>query len=381
MGLWNPVSWFESRSRNNLVLRAKRLRHRVIFNNSLQERCRMDIRVIWKKANSLRGCLSNLATSQSRRRNIDEEDPLEISPFVSDKAKILCSKAFRVMKDKTQVFTFPKKLARTRQAHVMEVAAVSMVASDLLGLNTNLVEAAAFGHDIGHVPFGHQGEMWMAKAMGSPNFCHEIMGPIVAQKIERRGRGLNLHWHTLEAMMCHSGNTARRGMSQEAWVLRHTDKFTYIFHDINDIVVRANYPVHQDLLELASLFGDTQRTRTSTAITGLVIESAECGYVSFEKSELGQQFQHLRKLMYDLYVCVTQQNVESVMRPVLEFLEMINIGDPFLLLALMTDKDVCEIAADRMPNIDAFNRTAISEIAPHLQKIGKIDLCDPGLNW
>ena len=341
----------------------------------------MDIQTVCEKASSLRGCLSSLKTTESRRRDDHDDDPLPIDHFISDKAKILCSKAFRRMNHKTQVFTFPKKLARTRQAHVMEVAAVSMVASDLLGLNTNLVEAAAFGHDIGHVPFGHQGEAWMAKVMNRPEFCHEIMGPIVAQKIERKGKGLNLTWHTLEAMMCHSGYTAKQGMSQEAWLLRYTDKFTYIFHDLNDIVVRAGYPVSQELLDLANVFGTNQRERTTTAISGLVIESAESGSVSFDKSELGQHFRRLRELMYHVYVRVTQQNVERIMCPVLEFLKMIDIGDPFLVLALMTDKDVYEIAYACMPNIDDFNLTSVSEITPHLQNIGEIDLCNPDLNW
>jgi dGTPase len=340
-------------------------------------------KVIWEKASSLRGCLSSLKTTSSRRRDESDEDPLRVeNPFVSDEAKLLSSKTFRVMADKTQVFTFPQHpLIRSRQSHVMEVVAVSVIASEILGLNTNLVRAAAVGHDIGHVPFGHQGEMWMAKAMGQPRFCHEVMGPIIAQKIERKGKGLNLTWNTLEAMMCHSGTMARPGMSQEAWTLRYTDKFTYVFHDFNDAVVRMRYPVSHELLNLANAFGGTQRERTTTAIAGLVVESAECGFVSFERSELGIAFKRLRDLMNEMYPHVTQQNVGYTMEPTIEFLRMLNIGDPFLLLALMTDRDVANIAAAPMKDMQLFNRTAVSEIAPYLREIGTIDLCDPGLNW
>lgn len=343
----------------------------------------MDIRTIWKKADSLRRCLAHFKMKESRRCYPSDEDPLDVENlFISDEAKLLCSKAYRLMRDKTQVFTFPRtSLIRNRQTHVMEVVAVSVVASELLGLNTDLVRAAAIGHDIGHVPFGHQGEAWLAKAMDCPNFCHEIMGPIIAQKIERKGRGLNLTWHTMQAMMRHSGKTECPNMSQEAWTLRHTDKFAYIFHDINDIVGRMKYPVRDEVLAIADLFGSTQRERTTTAIASLVVESAECGFVSFEKSELAQKFQRLRQLMYEVYVHVTQQNVERVMRPVLDFLHMIDIGDPFLLLALMTDKDVADLAKESMPDMQAFNRTTISEITPYLQQIGKIDLCDPSLDW
>jgi hypothetical protein len=141
------------------------------------------------------------------------------------------------------------------------------------------------------------------------------------------------------------------------------------------------YPVSGELLELINYFGNSQRERTTTAIAGLVIESSECGCVCFKHSEIGQKFNCLHELMYTVYPHVTQQNVCYTMEPVLEFLTMIDIGDPFLLLALMTDKDVMMLASKPMKDMQAFNQTAISEIAPYLQTIGKIDLCDPDLNW
>lgn len=338
---------------------------------------------IWERADSLRGCLSYLKQTEGRRHQLADEDPLAVANlFVSDEAKLLSSKVFRTLKDKTQVFTSPQTpLIRTRQAHVLEVAAVSVIASELLGLNTDLVRAASIGHDIGHVPFGHQGEAWMAKTMGKPGFCHEIMATIIAQKIERQGKGLNLCHETLEAMRYHSGKTAKAGISQEAQLLQYTDKFTYIFHDVNDIIRRMKYPASEELLGLINDFGNSQRERTTTAIAGLIIESSECGCICFRHSELGQKFSRLLALMYEVYVHVTQQNVRYVMEPVLEFLKMTSIGDPFLLLALMTDKDVIMVASEPMKDMQIFNRTAISEIVPYLQTIGKIDLCDPDLNW
>ena len=342
-----------------------------------------DITSIWRKADSLYGCLSHLKTTKGRRRYSEDEDPLKINDcFVADEAKILSSKAFRVLSDKTQVFTLPNNpLVRSRQKHVIEVSAVSVIASEMVGLNTALVRAIAYGHDIGHVPFGHQGESWMAKAMGRPNFCHEVMAPIITQKVERRGQGLNLTHETLEGMMRHSGTTAKEGMSPEAWLLRYTDKFTYIFHDVNDIIGRMRYPVSQELSDLVNFFGDDQRQRTTTAIAGLVIESAEFDRVSFEYSELAQKFKKLRTLMYEVYPHVTQQDVAETMGSVFEFLEMLRLGDPFLLLALMTDRDVLMIAREKMRDLDLFNKTALNEIVPYLGAIGTIDLCDPDLDW
>jgi dGTPase len=343
----------------------------------------MQIKAMWQKADSLRGCLSHLKTTTSYRRHANDEDALALTNvFVSDEAKLLSSKAYRIMGDKTQVFTFPKTpLVRTRQSHVMEVVACSVIASELLGLNTDLVRAAAIGHDIGHVPFGHPGETWMAKTMGRPEFCHEVMGPVIVQHVERKGAGLNLTWHTLEAMLRHSGAMAKAGMSQEAWTLRYTDKFAYIFHDINDIVGRMKYPVSKELLDVAELFGSTQRERTTTAIASLVIESAECGRVSFEQSELGKKFQLLRTLMYQVYPHVTEQGVERNLNSVLEFLVTLDLGDPFLLLALMTDKDIGCLVAEPRKDMQSFNCTSVREILPHLESIGKVDMCSSDLDW
>ena len=343
----------------------------------------MNIKAIWDKADSLRGCLSHLRTKMGRRRYAEDEDPLPLeNPFVSDEAKILSSKTRRTMARKTQVFTRPENsLVRTRDSHVGEVVAISVVASEMLGLNTDLVRAAAWGHDIGHVPFGHQGESWMAKAMGQPEFCHEAMGVIVAQKIERRGRGLNLCHETLECMYRHSGNTAKDGMPAEAWILRYMDKAGYLFADINDIGGRMRYPLPAELVTLVNEFGGDQRERTTTAIAGMVIESAELGKVCFEQSELGRKFSRIRDLMLEIYPHVTQQNVTVTMESILELLRLLNLGDPFLLLALMNDSDAIMLASESMKDMRLFNRTAVSEVVPYLQEIGPVDLCDPDLDW
>ena len=307
---------------------------------------------------------------------------VEKNEFVADEAKLLSSKSFRRLKDKTQVFTNPKNpFIRTRLDHVLEVVAVSVITSDMLGLNTDLVRAAAIGHDMGHVPFGHPGEHWMAKAMQKPMFCHEVMGPVLAQTVERSGRGLNLTHETLEAMMRHSGNMAKEGMSAEAWTLRFTDKFTYIFHDINDIVGRMRYPVRDELTQIANEFGENQRQRTSTAIAGLVLESSELKKVSFEVSELGQKFKKLRDLMYEVYPRVTRQDVGTSLEPVLNLLTTLGIGYPFLLLTLMTDRDIILLNSESNLDMQAFNKTSVCEVVPHLGKIGKVDLCDPCLDW
>jgi len=342
----------------------------------------INVESIIDKAIRNRGSLSNLKTTRGRRRHeIDEDDPLPIDVFKSDKAKLMMSKTVRVMGGKTQVFSFPESLlVRNRLSHVMEVVGNSLVAADMLGLNTDLVEAAAYGHDIGHMPFGHQGEAWMAKMLGRP-YCHEKMAPIIAQHIERKGKGLNLCHQTLVAMMRHSGNMATHDMTAEAWVLRYADKIAYIFADANDIFLRTKYPMPTEIRDLLEVFGKDQRRRGTVAICGLVLESIECGRISFEESELGIAFKRLQNLMYQIYPRVTRQDVDRPLEKIFRFLEMIGIGDPALLLALMTDRDAKLVLDSPMPDMQVFNRTTVSEIVPYLGAIGRIDMCNPDLDW
>ncbi|MCC2630415.1 MAG: deoxyguanosinetriphosphate triphosphohydrolase [Candidatus Paceibacter sp.] len=337
------------------------------------------------EANANRRCLIYAQTKLCRRRYParDHETLIVDNAFEADEAKLLSSKAYRQLKDKTQVATTAlTPLIRYRNTHVAEVQAVSVILSNALGLNTSLVRAIAIGHDIGHVPLGHQGEKFLAEAMGKPDdFCHEKMGVIVAQKIERRGHGLNLTYETLQGMMRHSGNMAIADMTQEAWLVRFTDKFAYIFADYNDITERMGFPPSPELVDLINEFGSNQRERTTTAMAALIVESAEAGSVSFQHSEVAQKFDRLRTLMYDLYGRATTQDASPILEPVLNFLTKLKIGDPFMLLALMTDKDVLYLSSQKMLDMSHIKLTSIAELLPHLGEIGKVDLCDPCLNW
>lgn len=338
-----------------------------------------------KEANGLRGCLAHLRTATGRRRygtDMDEDKFEMFDVFASDEAKITSSKAYRLLAQKTQVLTMPDNpLVRTRQSHVKEVGAVNVVIADMLGLNSSLARAISEGHDIGHVPFGHQGEHHLAKLMGRKEFCHEILGPIVTQKIERKGKGLNLTYETLEGMMCHSGSRAREGMTQEAWVVRYGDKIAYLFADYNDMLKRIGNPISPELRSLMDEFGQSHRERTTTAMAALIIESASEGRVSFEKSEWGQKFALLRKLMMEIYPRITRQDMSSVIDPVLEFLDELKMSDKYLMFALLTDKDVKFLSEQKFMSYDHLRNTALWERLEYLPKAGDLDLCNPYLDW
>ena len=340
------------------------------------------------KANTLIGCLHSLQTTSGRRRDSKRDGKtLDVpNPFIIDEGKLLGSKAFRLLEWKTQVVTTPgNPFLRNRKTHVLEVVSCSVMTANILGLNVGLARAIAIGHDIGHVPFGHPGEDFLRKAMDRPEFCHEVMGPIIAQKIERRGNGLDLTHETLTGMMCHSGARARAGMTPEAWAVRFCDKIAYIFADYNDLIVRMKFPARLELRQLMDEFGENQRERTTTAMAGLIVESAESRKVVFDQSEVAEKFKQLREFMYEIYPRIIIQDPEPMMGPVLRFLENLKICDPYLMLALMTDKDVAFLA--RQPAIDFshIQQTPLAEFLPRIEHIAPpdrpIDMCNPYLDW
>ena len=105
--------------------------------------------------------LSKYATlSKNSKGRLKEEEQCDIRPvFQRDRDRILHSKSFRRLKDKTQVFLTPEgDHYRTRLTHTLEVSQNARTIAKALGLNEELVEAIALGHDFGHTPFGHAGE-------------------------------------------------------------------------------------------------------------------------------------------------------------------------------------------------------------------------------
>jgi dGTP triphosphohydrolase len=265
-------------------------------------------------------------------------------------------------------------------SHVLEVLAVATRLADILGLNVNLVRAIAMGHDIGHVPFGHQGEDWLSKKMGR-KFTHEVMGVVVAQHIERQCRGLNLTFATLDGMMRHSGKNVSQTMTPEAWVVRYADKIAYLFADYNDLKrLRAEVIMPPGLREVVEWFGEKQRERVAVVEAALVEESARKGRVSFDDSEEARKFVELYKLMNSVYPKVTQQNVDQMLGPIWEELERMSIGNPGLLIALMTDKEIAHLRNYRSLNMSHFSDLGMMEIVPFLRE-KEIDMCAPDLDW
>lgn len=328
--------------------------------------------------------LTHLKAKGSHRRHTYDVDFQAVgNPFVRDSSVILSSKAFRRMGGKNQVASsHHTPHIRNRATHVNEVVAHSIRIAEHLGLNTHLAHAIALGHDIGHVPFGHQGEHYLQK-MWNSKFTHEVFGVIVAQHIERKGKGLNLTHATLDGMWRHSGKNTSETMTQEAWVVRYADKIAYLFADYNDFK-RLAWQCSSELEETINWFGVSQRDRTFRTMVALCEESTGHGQVHFETSEPARMFNKLRGLMYNEYERVVEQNVARFLDPIYSFIERSRLIPPWLGIALLTDEEVSRLIDDpHMLNSKVLMDTGLGEIIrntdrDHLFAINGVNL---DLNW
>jgi dGTPase len=194
------------------------------------------------------------------------------SPFQRDRDRIIHSSAFRRLKHKTQVFVEHEgDYYRTRLTHTIEVAQVARTIAGHLGLNTDLAEAVALAHDLGHPPFGHTGEDALAELMAPyGGFDHNAQALRIVTRLERHYAGfdgLNLTWETLEGIAKHNGPIAppwpyalaevnaewdlglATFASAEAQVAAVADDVAYNHHDLHD-GLRAGLFTEADLMEL-----------------------------------------------------------------------------------------------------------------------------------
>jgi dGTPase len=201
------------------------------------------------------------------------------SPFQRDRDRIIHSSAFRRLKHKTQVFVEHEgDYYRTRLTHTIEVAQVARTIAGVLGLNTDLAEAVALAHDLGHTPFGHTGEDALGALMAPfGGFDHNAQAMRIVTRLERHYAdfdGLNLTWEALEGIAKHNGPLigpfARDAgalpyamvaanaewtldlhsfASAEAQVAAISDDVAYSHHDLHD-GLRSGLFTETDLMDL-----------------------------------------------------------------------------------------------------------------------------------
>ena len=242
--------------------------------------------------------LSPYATlsANSRGRDIPEE-PCDIRPvFQRDRDRILHSKAFRRLKNKTQVFLTPKgDHYRTRLSHTLEVSQNARTIAKALRLNEDLVEAIALGHDLGHTPFGHAGE-FVLNELCEDGFRHNEQSVRTVEKLEKNGQGLNLTWEVRDGILNHQSSLTPSTL--EGKIVRFSDKIAYINHDIDD-AIRAQVLTEDDIpLELKKTLGFTTRQRLNTLIHNIIMNSRNRDDIVMS-ADIEEAMIELRKFMFE----------------------------------------------------------------------------------
>lgn len=235
-------------------------------------------------------------------------------PFSIDVDRILHSRAYTRYIDKTQVFYLIHHDHIThRVLHVQLVSKIARTIGRYLGLNEDLIEAVALGHDIGHTPFGHDGERFLSEHCSSSGigyFLHNVQSVQFLDRVERKGKGWNLCLQTLDGILCHDGEihnqalkpkrkktfetlekemTAKRTgpatmlipMTLEGCVARMADTISYIGRDIED-AIRLDMIKRSDLpKKCVDILGNTNGTIVYHLVTDIINNSFQNSFIAF----------------------------------------------------------------------------------------------------
>lgn len=235
-----------------------------------------------------------MLSSRSAGRDV-EEPPCDIRPvFQRDRDRILHCKAFRRLKQKTQVFILPGDHYRTRLTHTLEVAQNARTIARALRLNEDLTEAVALGHDLGHTPYGHAGERALNR-MCPLGFSHNVQSVRVVEKLEKCGEGLNLTKEVRDGILNHK--TAGHPATLEGQIVRLADKIAYLGHDTDD-AIRSQILSETDIpAGLREVLGNSSRERMDKMIHDVIQNSMGQPQIRMS-GRVGEAMMELRAFMF-----------------------------------------------------------------------------------
>jgi dGTPase len=263
------------------------------------------------------------ARSYPALRRVPEEDCSLRTPFQRDRDRIVHSKAFRRLRHKTQVFVAPEgDHYRTRLTHTLEVTGVSRTVARALALNEDLAEAIGLGHDLGHPPFGHIGEDVLDRCMHERfggHFHHWEQSLRVVDALERDGRGLNLTDQVRDGIVSHSGR-AGEPATLEGAIVRITDRFAYLNHDIDDALRAGVLDAPQLPRDAIAVLGETGSARIDTLVHDLVEHSEAAGAI-VQGEDAAAAMAALRDFMFEhVYLGEVARREHSKIETVVRFL-------------------------------------------------------------
>ena len=247
------------------------------------------------------------AESRGRLRPEKEDD---VRPaFQRDRDRIIHCKAFRRLKDKTQVFFAPTgDHYRTRLTHTLEVSQIARTIAKVLRLHEELTEAITLGHDLGHTPFGHAGERVIDSLMPG-GFNHYEQSLRIVDQLENDGAGLNLTWEVRDGIAKHSKGKSGapvgmpehlRSSTVEGQIMRVADLIAYVNHDIDDSA-RAGLLKADDLpKEPVRILGTSSSARIGVLVRDVVTETLAGGLTEIRMSAaVLQAVLDLRSFLFD----------------------------------------------------------------------------------
>ena len=237
------------------------------------------------------------AKAAETKGRIRQEEENEVRTcYQRDVDRIVYSKSFRRLKHKTQVFLQPEgDHYRTRLTHTLEVMRISRTIARALRLNEDLTEAIAYGHDLGHTPFGHAGEKALSEITGK-EFRHNEQSLRAVDLLEKNGDGLNLCYETRMGIVGHTGEYVPETL--EGQIVRLSDRIAYINHDIDD-ACRAGILSNSDIpRKIANVLGQTHSERINTLVQDIITCSMGKNQL-LRTPEVAQAMEDLRNFMFD----------------------------------------------------------------------------------
>ncbi|MDO4177321.1 MAG: deoxyguanosinetriphosphate triphosphohydrolase [Bacillota bacterium] len=263
--------------------------------------------------------------AESKGRLKPEEKCDVRTDFQRDRDRIVHSKSFRRLMHKTQVFLAPEgDHFRTRLTHTIEVSQIARTISRGLALNEDLTEAIAMGHDLGHTPFGHSGEM-ILNEIYSKGFRHNVQSLRVVDVIESNGRkrGMNLTMEVRDGILNHTGPVMP--FTPEGQVVKTSDRIAYINHDIDD-ALRSGVIKTDDLPEESiRILGDSHKKRIDTLVKDMIETSDGSSIIRLSDEKL-KAMNDLRAFMFkkvyhnkEVKLAEDLNRVENIIRKLFDY--------------------------------------------------------------
>lgn len=248
-------------------------------------------------------------SEETKGRQREDKPCAMRTEFQRDRDRLIYCKAFRRLKNKTQVFFSPEgDHYVTRLTHTLDVAQIARSMARALSLNEDLAEAIALGHDLGHTPFGHSGERLLNK-LSPLGFEHNVQSLRVVDVLEKDGRGLNLTYEVRDGIVNHkkSGNPS----TLEGKCVSYADRIAYINHDLDDAVRAGILTLNDVPKHIIEVLGKSSKERINTAITSIYENSTGLNDVKMDK-QVEKASEELRSFMFErVYISGTAKGEEE----------------------------------------------------------------------